>query len=465
MTSDTFDPYLHWLGIPPHERPVDHYRLLGVALFEPDSRRIEEAADARMNLVRSYQSGPRVAYTQKLLNELSAARLCLTNPQSKASYDAVLRGRQVLGVANQPSPPPSPPSLPPGFGPAALPASMPPLGAAPPMGMSPMGMSPSAAPMAIPVMPQTYAVPMAIPLASPLAYPSAMPYGAPPPLMGASVASPVAPSPPTPPPAYAPSPAPPPVSAVGGPRSSANETMPEPLAPPLGQEHAEASSEGKAGKRKRIALIVAGGLVLLIGGGLGIASRMGRGGSRPAEDAAEEQTPTVIVVGKREDHGNPNHTRSTIDDPFGSVEVVQEGTGEMHFPAQIAELAGEGVLLELRGDDQVVAGWGGPSAQSISWNFRLVKPDIFRVELTYAATDEARGGRWVLMVDDGEPKAAEVVSTGGMETFRTDILHVTAPRSGKHRLTLSVEGMERPGGLVFKTLRFIPKGIGDKKKS
>ena len=32
--SAPFDPYYRWLGIPPGEQPPNHYRLLGVQLFE-----------------------------------------------------------------------------------------------------------------------------------------------------------------------------------------------------------------------------------------------------------------------------------------------------------------------------------------------------------------------------------------------------------------------------------------------
>mgnify|MGYP001446848472 CR=1 FL=1 len=31
-----FDPYHKWLGIPPHDQPADHYRLLGIERFEND---------------------------------------------------------------------------------------------------------------------------------------------------------------------------------------------------------------------------------------------------------------------------------------------------------------------------------------------------------------------------------------------------------------------------------------------
>ena len=31
-----FDPYRKWLGIPPKDQPPNHYRLLGLELFETD---------------------------------------------------------------------------------------------------------------------------------------------------------------------------------------------------------------------------------------------------------------------------------------------------------------------------------------------------------------------------------------------------------------------------------------------
>lgn len=54
-----FDPYYEWLGIPPHERPITHYRLLGLRNGEPNSKVIENAADQRMQFVRNYAAGKR----------------------------------------------------------------------------------------------------------------------------------------------------------------------------------------------------------------------------------------------------------------------------------------------------------------------------------------------------------------------------------------------------------------------
>lgn len=86
-----FDPYHKWLGIPPKDQPADHYRLLGIERFESDGDVIEAAADQRMGHVRNYQTGQSSSLSQKLLNELAAAKLCLLDPERKKAYDAKLQ--------------------------------------------------------------------------------------------------------------------------------------------------------------------------------------------------------------------------------------------------------------------------------------------------------------------------------------------------------------------------------------
>ncbi len=93
--ADEFDPYYQWLSIPPKYQPPNHYRLLGVELFESNPDVISSAADQRMAHVRSFQTGKRAAASQAILNELSTARRCLLNAKSKAEYDTQLRKRQV----------------------------------------------------------------------------------------------------------------------------------------------------------------------------------------------------------------------------------------------------------------------------------------------------------------------------------------------------------------------------------
>lgn len=108
--SEGFDAYYKWLGIPPRERPIHYYRLLGLEPFEDDPAVVEAAADRQMAHVRSFQAGRHSAASQKLLNELSAARVCLLDPQKKAAYDRQLRAAMNKPAAESEST--APPRLP-----------------------------------------------------------------------------------------------------------------------------------------------------------------------------------------------------------------------------------------------------------------------------------------------------------------------------------------------------------------
>ena len=89
--SEDFDPYYKWLAIPPKDQPPNHYRLLGLEVFEPDGDVIANAADARMSHLRVFQSGEHVAESQQLLNEIATARTTLLNAARKEAYDAQLQ--------------------------------------------------------------------------------------------------------------------------------------------------------------------------------------------------------------------------------------------------------------------------------------------------------------------------------------------------------------------------------------
>ncbi|MBM4072022.1 MAG: hypothetical protein FJ271_24315 [Planctomycetes bacterium] len=88
-----FDPYHKWLGIPPKDQPPNHYRLLGIDLFETDADVIDIAANKQMAYIQGCATGPHIALSQKLLNEIAAARLTLLNPSRKTAYDTALKAR------------------------------------------------------------------------------------------------------------------------------------------------------------------------------------------------------------------------------------------------------------------------------------------------------------------------------------------------------------------------------------
>src|SRR5690242_20557156 len=120
---EEFDPYRKWLGIPSSEQPPNHYRLLGIGLFEDDADTIASAADRQMAHLRTFQTGPHSALSQKLLNELAAARVALLNDAKKAAYDEQLRAKLLTpsavtkaaekGGAAPPLPVPVPTAVPP----------------------------------------------------------------------------------------------------------------------------------------------------------------------------------------------------------------------------------------------------------------------------------------------------------------------------------------------------------------
>jgi hypothetical protein len=106
--ADAFDPYYVWLGIPPEEQPADHYRLLGLRRFETSAAVIDNAADRAMGHLRTVATGKHGAEAQRLLNELSAARVCLLSPDARASYDAELRFKFAPRMRFTPPPVPEP---------------------------------------------------------------------------------------------------------------------------------------------------------------------------------------------------------------------------------------------------------------------------------------------------------------------------------------------------------------------
>lgn len=87
----SFNPYHKWLGIPPKDQPPTHYRLLAIELLESDREVIDAAANRLMTYLKALATGEDAEHSQKLLNEVAAARRCLLDPKQKAAYDAQLQ--------------------------------------------------------------------------------------------------------------------------------------------------------------------------------------------------------------------------------------------------------------------------------------------------------------------------------------------------------------------------------------
>ncbi len=92
MAAD-LDVYRDWLKIDAPERPLNHYQLLRLKLFEDNAEKIRGNYRKLNAHVRKYATGEYEVESQALLNELAKAMLCLTDAARKEEYDHSL-GRQ-----------------------------------------------------------------------------------------------------------------------------------------------------------------------------------------------------------------------------------------------------------------------------------------------------------------------------------------------------------------------------------
>ena len=76
---------------------------MSVPKFESDADVIDSAAERQTVYLRTFETGPEVELAERLLNEISAARICLLKPEEKAKYD------QQLQATLHPVQPPEPP--------------------------------------------------------------------------------------------------------------------------------------------------------------------------------------------------------------------------------------------------------------------------------------------------------------------------------------------------------------------
>jgi hypothetical protein len=88
-----------WLGLPPEAWPPDYYTLLGLEPGDGDVARIEEHVHERLARLRSRQLQHPDQATEAM-NLLARAFSCLTDPEAKKAYDALLFGpRRETGTA------------------------------------------------------------------------------------------------------------------------------------------------------------------------------------------------------------------------------------------------------------------------------------------------------------------------------------------------------------------------------
>ncbi|WP_425617281.1 hypothetical protein NA78x_000955 [Anatilimnocola sp. NA78] len=363
--TESFDPYQHWLGIPPTARPLHHYLLLGLNTFEADAAKISAAADERMKLIRQYQAGPRGSHTNKLLNELATARICLLSPASKAVYDQSLHQALFPTVPEAAAPPPRRRKLeevmPPGW-----------TGNEPPAVMAPP-------------QPQQY------------------------------------------------------------------ETPPQ-YSQPFDEPHEPAETRTKsplmtvAGLGALILLIaVLGGVAVWISGSSVRNERDVAG--RPIGDEVDPSTEKEPVV---EQPAEPPKVEPAA--PKG-VMLMQEGSGEVNLSPSTAVLSGQ-VQREVVGTSDVLSQWSSPTDVA-EWNFSLVKPGFFELELQYTAGVAIRGQQATVQYDQESKRFTLRESDSEGKPVRDSHI-IVVKRSGKHTLSFRPEQAWPAGAMQLIGIRLVP---------
>ena len=87
--EEIFNPYREWLDWDQSRAP-DYYELLAIDRQESDVSRMALAAEQAIVKVRSFRPGPQACAWSRLLDEIRAAKECLSNPRLRADYDRML---------------------------------------------------------------------------------------------------------------------------------------------------------------------------------------------------------------------------------------------------------------------------------------------------------------------------------------------------------------------------------------
>ncbi len=102
-----------WFKVACSQRPLNHYQLLRLKLFESRPEVIEAAATRITQFLQNLNEDPDRGQARQLLQAVAAAQLCLLGPAKKAAYDAQLRAE--LDRRGGPQAPADNPAEPPGI--------------------------------------------------------------------------------------------------------------------------------------------------------------------------------------------------------------------------------------------------------------------------------------------------------------------------------------------------------------
>ena len=167
----------------------------------------------------------------------------------------------------------------------------------------------------------------------------------------------------------------------------------------------------------------------------------------PAKDVnPQESNPGEHPAGNKPEH--------STQPPKNAVVVMQEGSQDVNLTPATASLSGS-VKLRPTGGDELLDGWSQEGDQAL-WTFKLLRPGFFRLELTYAALDEAGETSMSALVDSAAVKTYSLRPTGNLTQWRTTQQTIAVTTGGQHTLALRLDGAVEGRSFVFKAARLAP---------
>jgi hypothetical protein len=226
-------------------------------------------------------------------------------------------------------------------------------------------------------------------------------------------------------------------------------------APPLAAQRSAAAEVSPTNLWSRPAVRWGGialGVLLLLGMvGLFIKGRP------PVANVPLAETPTTTTTELPETPIPPVAEVEPAQPKSRPVVVRQEGNGELQFSPATARLTGN-VEFHSQGTESILRNWNRTD-DVIEWDFQVVKPDVFRLEVTYAAAAEWEGAKYQINIS-GEAKEFIVRSSGGADRFHTDIYHFPIRRNGDHKLRIVATMQPGAEVMIMKGVRLIPAKAG-----
>ena len=167
----------------------------------------------------------------------------------------------------------------------------------------------------------------------------------------------------------------------------------------------------------------------------------------PVEETnPEEVNPGEHPAGQQPERPKQPHKKSVV--------VMQEGSQDVNLTPATAALFGN-VTLKPTGGDELLDGWAQPGDQA-QWTFRLLRPGFFRLELTYAAVDEAGETVFEALIDDAAVKSFALRPTGNLDQSKTAQQTIAVTAGGEHSLAIRLHDPVDSGSLVLSGVRLVP---------